>query len=104
MKHKKASWTDQIVRRDCLLGHVIEGKIKRMRIRRVRCKQLLDNLRETRGYWKFGNGSTRSHSEENSLWKKLWACRKTDYMLMIMVMMMMMIMTFYASNRVRVAV
>jgi hypothetical protein len=24
-------------------------------------------------------GSTRSHSVENSLWKKLWTCRKTDY-------------------------
>jgi len=24
-------------------------------------------------------GSTRSQSVENSLWKRLWACPKTDY-------------------------
>ena len=23
--------------------------------------------------------NTRSHSVENSLWKRLWICRKTDY-------------------------
>jgi len=35
------------------------------------CKQLLDDHKEKRG-------STRSHSVENSLWKRLWSCRKTD--------------------------
>ena len=24
-------------------------------------------------------GSTRSHREENSLWKRQWACHRTDY-------------------------
>ena len=28
--------------------------------------------------------STRSHSVENSLWKRPWACRKTEYGMMIM--------------------
>ena len=27
-------------------------------------------------------GSTRSHTLEKSLWKKLWTCRKTDYGMM----------------------
>jgi hypothetical protein len=27
----------------------------------------------------FGRGSTRTHPVENWLWKRLWACRKTDY-------------------------
>jgi len=27
------------------------------------------------GTW---NRSTRTHSMDNSLWKRLWACRKTD--------------------------
>ena len=26
-------------------------------------------------------GSTRSQSVENSLWKRLWTCHKTDYMI-----------------------
>ena len=27
------------------------------------------------------SGSTRLHSVENSLWKRLWTCRKTDYVM-----------------------
>jgi hypothetical protein len=27
---------------------------------------------------KIEGGSTRSHSVENSLWKRLWDCRKAD--------------------------
>jgi hypothetical protein len=34
-------------------------------------------------------GSTRSHFVENSLWKRLRACRKTDCGMMVMMMMMM---------------
>jgi hypothetical protein len=30
-----------------------------------------------------GRGSTRSHSVENSLWKSLWTCRQTDYVMVI---------------------
>jgi hypothetical protein len=26
-----------------------------------------------------GTGSSRSHSGENSLWKRPWTCRRTDY-------------------------
>ena len=40
--------------------------------RERRRKQLLDDLTERRGYCK-------SHCVENWLWKRLWACRKTDY-------------------------
>ena len=32
----------------------------------------------------------RSLCLEISLWKKLWTCRKTDYVMMMMMMMMMM--------------
>jgi len=38
-----------------------------------RRKQLLDRILETQ------RRSTRSHSVENSLWKRLWICRETDY-------------------------
>jgi len=34
--------------------------------------------------------NTRSHYIENSLWKKLWTCRKTDYVVVVVVMMMIM--------------
>jgi hypothetical protein len=44
-----------------------------------RRKKLLDNLKETGRYWKLKKISSRSHSLENSLWKRLWTCRKTDY-------------------------
>jgi hypothetical protein len=43
-------------------------------------KQLVDDRRETRRYWKLTEG-TISHYLENSLWKMLWTCRKTDYMI-----------------------
>jgi hypothetical protein len=43
------------MRRNCLLKHVIEGKlegrIKIMGRRGRRCKQLLDDLKEKRRYW-----------------------------------------------------
>jgi hypothetical protein len=34
-----------------------------------------------KGILEMERGSTRSHSVENSLWKSLWACRKTDYVM-----------------------
>ena len=45
-----------------------------------RCKQLLDDVREKRGYCKLKKKkrSPRSHSVENWVWKRLRACRKTQ--------------------------
>jgi len=37
--------------RNCLLEHVIEGKIEGMRRRGRRCKQLVEDLQETKRYW-----------------------------------------------------
>ena len=56
VKGRKVNSIGQILRRNRLLKHVIEGKVQR-RIqvtggRRLRCKQLLDVLKEKRGYWK----------------------------------------------------
>jgi hypothetical protein len=42
------------------------------------CKQILDDLKEKSEILEIERGSTRSHSMENSLWKRLWTCRKTD--------------------------
>jgi hypothetical protein len=52
----KAKWIGHILRRDCLLRHVIEGNIegrKEVMVRQGRRhKQLLDDLKEKRGYFK----------------------------------------------------
>jgi hypothetical protein len=69
-----------MLRRNCLLKHVIEGKIEgRVEIkgrRGRRRKQLLDELKEKRRYWKL---KALDRSVENSLWKGLRTCRKTGY-------------------------
>jgi len=51
---RKAGWFGHILRRNCLLQQVIEGKIKRRievtRRRGRRRKKLLDDLKDRRGY------------------------------------------------------
>jgi hypothetical protein len=51
----KANWIGRILRRNCLLKQVIEGKIKGQTevTRRCgrRCKKLLDDLGDGRGYY-----------------------------------------------------
>ena len=55
-KRRKANWIGYILRRTCLLKPIIEGKIEGgievTGRRRRRRKHLLDELKETRGYWK----------------------------------------------------
>jgi hypothetical protein len=46
-----------------------------MEKQRVRRKQLLDDLKETR-VLESERGSIRSHRVENSLWKRQWTCHK----------------------------
>jgi len=52
---RKANWIGRILRKNCLLKRVIEGKIGgRVEVtgrRRGRSKQLLDGLKEKRGCW-----------------------------------------------------
>jgi hypothetical protein len=77
---RNANWIGHILRRNCFLRQVIEGKIKgetEVTGRRGRRRRkLLDNLKERRGS---EGGSSRSHCVESSLWKWLWTCRETDY-------------------------
>ena len=54
IKRKKANWIGHILRRNCLLKHVIGGKIEVnivMGGRERRRKQLLDELKETKRFW-----------------------------------------------------
>jgi hypothetical protein len=63
------------LRRNCLIKHVIEGKIEGrvevIRRREGRSKQLLDDLKEKGGYWKLKEEALRLHSMGKSLWKGL---------------------------------
>jgi hypothetical protein len=56
IKRRKANLIGHILHRNCLIKHIIEGKIEG-RIEASgrqgrKCKQLLDDLKETGGYWK----------------------------------------------------
>jgi len=67
---RKANWIGHILRRNCLLQRVIEGKIKRgidVRGRRGRRRRkLLDDLQERRGF---------AHLEEEALGRTMWRAR-----------------------------
>jgi hypothetical protein len=56
IKRRKANCIGDIFRRNCLRKHVIagkiEGRIEVTRRRGRRCKQLLDDLKQKRGYCK----------------------------------------------------
>jgi hypothetical protein len=70
IKKRKANWIGHILRRNCLLKHVIEGKlegrIETTGRRGRRRKQLLDDLKEKRRYWQL---------KEEELDRTLWITR-----------------------------
>jgi hypothetical protein len=61
---RKAKWIWHILRRNCLLKHIIKGKIRGTRMRGRRRKQLLDDLKEARRYWKL-----KEEAEDRTLWR-----------------------------------
>jgi hypothetical protein len=67
ISERKANWIGHILRRNCLLRQVIEGKIKwgiEVTGRRGRRRRkLLDDLNEGRGY---------SHAKEEALDRTVW--------------------------------
>jgi hypothetical protein len=56
IKRRNANWIGHILRRNCLLKHIIEGKIEGRTevtgIRERRREQVLDDRKEKRGCWK----------------------------------------------------
>jgi len=78
---RKTTLISHILGRNCLLKYVIEGKIgARIEVtgRRERRRwQIVDEGKER--ILENERGSGGSHSVEDSLWKRLWTCRKTDY-------------------------
>ena len=66
IRKRKANWIGHILRRNCLLKQVIEGKLKgEMEVarRRRKLKKLLDDLKDRRGY---------SHLKEEALDRTMW--------------------------------
>jgi hypothetical protein len=67
---KKTNWISHSLRRNCLLKHVIEGKIEgRVEVtgrRGRRCKQLMNYLKERKRFWKL---------KEEALDRTLWRIR-----------------------------
>jgi hypothetical protein len=70
IRKRKANWIGHILRRNCLLKQVTEGQIKGQievtRRRGRRCKKLLDDLGDRRGY---------SHLKEEALDHIKWRNR-----------------------------
>jgi hypothetical protein len=70
IKRRKANWIGRILRRNCFLKHVIEGKLEgriEMTGRRGRRrKQLLDDLKEKIRYWKL-----KEEALDLTLWRSL---------------------------------
>ena len=51
IRKRKANWIGHILRRNCLVKQIIEGKIKgQIEVTRRRRKKLLDDLKDRRGY------------------------------------------------------
>ena len=54
---RKANWIGRILRRNCILKHIIEGKIGGIEVmgrRGRRRKLLLNDLKEMKRYWIYG--------------------------------------------------
>ena len=68
IRKRKANWIGHILRRNCLLQQVIEGKIKGQiemtRRRGRRRKKLLDDLKDRRGYCQL-----KGEALDRSMWR-----------------------------------
>ena len=71
IERRKADWIGHRWRRNCLLKHVIEGKVERRKAvigrRKRRRKQLLDDLRETRRYMEIERGSAVPYANRQNV-------------------------------------
>ena len=86
---RKVDWTGHILCRNCGPEHVVGGRIEgkiEVRIRRGRrCKQLLDDLKDARRYWKLQEAAL-----DRTVWRtglgRRYVPVVTHYMMMIMMM------------------
>ena len=78
IRKRKVNWIGHILRRNCLLQRVTEGKIQVAGRQGRRRRKLLDDLKERRGCSHLKEEALDRTILESSLWKRLWTCRKTD--------------------------
>jgi hypothetical protein len=64
IRRRKVNWIKHILHRNCLLSHIIEGKIIGTIRQGRRCKQLLDDLKEVRRYWKL-----KEEAQDRTFWR-----------------------------------
>jgi hypothetical protein len=64
IRRRKANWIGHTLHRNCLLKHIFEGKIRGIRRRGRRRKQLLDDLKEVRRDWKL-----KEEAQDRTLWR-----------------------------------
>ena len=82
IRKREANWIGHILRRNCLLKQVIEGKINGeievTRRRGKRRKKLLCDLKYRRGY-----SHLKEEALDRTMWRNRfgrgWTCRQTDY-------------------------
>jgi len=65
-KKEEGNWTGQILRKNCILKHTVEERIAATGRRGRRCKQLVDDFKENREFWKL---------KEEALDLRLWRTR-----------------------------
>ena len=82
ISRKRANRIGQILRRNCLLKHFIEGKIEggieATGRRGRRCKELLNDLKGKERILEIERRNSGSQSVQNFLGRRLWGCRKRD--------------------------
>jgi hypothetical protein len=93
IRKRKANWIGHILHRNCLLQQVIEGKIKGQievtRRRSRRRKNLLDDVKERRGYCRL---------KEEALDRTVWRNRFEEASDLSFDRLLMMMMMMYSSN------
>ena len=72
IRQRKANWLGHVLRRNCLLHDVIEGRLETEDTRRAgrRKIQILDDLREKRKYWEL-----KEEAEDRNRWRDHFSIR-----------------------------
>jgi hypothetical protein len=83
IKRRKTSWIGHIFHRNCFLKHVTEGRIQgRTEVtgrQGRRCMQLLNDLKEMRGYWNLKDRALDCTPWRTHLGRGYGPVVKTDY-------------------------
>jgi hypothetical protein len=86
VKRRKAKRIGHILHRNCLLKHVtavkIEGQLEVAGTRKTTCEQLLNNLKEKRGYWVLKKEALDHNMWEAQFRRGCGPAVKTDFRMM----------------------